>query len=268
MRHILLTSVFLFLTTTAFSQLEVKIGNQIWMKKNLDVDKFRNGDPIPEAKSQEDLEKADSLKQPIWCYVEFDKKFAKKYGKIYNWYAVSDKRGLTPNGWHIPSKTEWNTLIKFAHQKYKDGTGIESISPIIDSILYYPMCSGDYFKSKRGWENIGETTNETDLTGFSALPGGYYKKLVLPFREVGYNSCWWSSSEVFQDSENAWMFQLDEMLRCYNTIENMFESNSSLFYDYENHKLDSDMYNEIYKSSLNEAGSHKSDCYSVRCIKD
>lgn len=75
----------------------VKIGEQIWMTANLDVSHFRNGDSIKEAKSIEDWINAGQNFEPAWCYFNNDPKNS-KYGKLYNLYAVSDPRGIAPNG--------------------------------------------------------------------------------------------------------------------------------------------------------------------------
>ncbi len=81
-----------------------------WSKKNLNVSKFRNGDNIPEAKTNEEWNKAGENKQPAWCYYNNDSLNGAKYGKLYNWYAVNDSRGLAPLGWHIPSDVEWSIV--------------------------------------------------------------------------------------------------------------------------------------------------------------
>ena len=81
----------------------VKIGSQVWATENLNVDRFRNGDPIPQAKTAEEWQNAGNNQQPAWCYYNNDPKNGESYGKLYNWYAVNDRRGLAPQGWHIPS---------------------------------------------------------------------------------------------------------------------------------------------------------------------
>jgi len=116
------------------------------MTKNLDVVTFRNGDTIPEAKSEYDWWKANEDKKPAWCYYENNDVKGAKYGKLYNWYAVNDKRGLAPLGWKFPSQKEWETLIEFVG-------GVENPMKLISG--------NDWL-----FHNI---TNET---GFSALPGG------------------------------------------------------------------------------------------------
>lgn len=154
---------------------EVIIGGQVWMTRNLDVTTFRNGEPIPQASSNEEWEIARRNYQPAWCYYDNDPKNGKKYGKLYNWYAIEDPRGLAPDGWHIPTYEEWTTLSDFLGGWHK---------------------AGEKMKSKIGrapWDG----TNES---GFSALPGGLrrpggtfryggvQKKVISP---SGY---WWSST--------------------------------------------------------------------------
>ena len=92
---------------------EIQIGNQFWTRRNLNVDKFFNGDSIIEAKSIQEWDKAGDNKQPAWCYYENDSGNAALYGKLYNWYAVNDKRGLSPEGWLIPSNSDWLKMIYY-----------------------------------------------------------------------------------------------------------------------------------------------------------
>ena len=75
-----------------------KIGNQIWTLKNLDVATYRNGDVIQQAKNGNDWGIAGVLKIGAWCYYDNDSSNGTTYGKLYNWYAVNDPRGLAPTG--------------------------------------------------------------------------------------------------------------------------------------------------------------------------
>jgi len=100
----------------------VEIGEQEWMLLNLDTDTFANGDLIPEAKTEAEWQKAKADKQAVWCYYENKSKNGEKYGKLYNWYAVNDERGLAPKGWHIPSEKEIKQLLEYlgdANEAYK-----------------------------------------------------------------------------------------------------------------------------------------------------
>jgi uncharacterized protein (TIGR02145 family) len=156
---------------------EVKIGKQIWMTKNLDVSTFRNGDQIPHAKTDEEWEKAGENKQPAWCHYGNDPTNGAKYGKLYNWYAVNDPRGLAPAGWHISSNQEWTVLTDYLRGEDVAGTKI---------------------KSSSGWEENGNGTNGS---GFSGVPGGY-RDYDGTFNSIGVKAAWWSSSESHTDA--AW----------------------------------------------------------------
>lgn len=95
---------------TEVAEGKVKIGEQIWKIHNLNIEEFRNGNTILKTVTDEDWEKANENHQPAWSYYNNKRSNGKKYGKLYNWYAVNDPRGLAPIGWHIPSDTEWTTL--------------------------------------------------------------------------------------------------------------------------------------------------------------
>jgi uncharacterized protein (TIGR02145 family) len=156
---------------------EVTIGKQVWMSENLNVDKFRNGDPIPQAKTNEEWNKAGENNQPAWCYYDNDPANGEKYGKLYNWYAVNDPRGLAPVGYHIPTDLDWTVLTGYLGGERIAGTKI---------------------KSKNEWAEDGNGTNES---GFSGLPGGYRYDFGS-FGNVGEAGGWWSSSEG--STFNAW----------------------------------------------------------------
>ncbi len=94
----------------------VKIGNNIWMTKNLNVDKLNNGEKIYESKNIEDWVKKNNEKKPSFCYYKFNSKDSHKYGKIYNYYALTSD--LAPKGWHVAMKSEWNELMN----KYQNST--------------------------------------------------------------------------------------------------------------------------------------------------
>jgi uncharacterized protein (TIGR02145 family) len=159
----------------------VNIGNQEWMVENLNISQFRNGDSIPQAKTAGEWSLAGVSGQPAWCYYNFDKENGKRYGKLYNWYAVKDPRGLAPIGWHIPSDEEWSVLTDFIGGEYESGSKLKHTDFWVE------------FKGKSG--------NGTNESGFSALPGGIlnYDGTFLTIGELGY---WWSSSEI--NSDYAW----------------------------------------------------------------
>jgi len=160
----------------AYANQSVKIGNNYWMSQNLNVTTFRNGDPIYEAKSNDDWMSAAERKQPAWCFYENLGKNGTKYGRLYNWYAVTDPRGLAPKGWKIPTLNDWDSLFAI-------------IGGIDEAALK--------MKNENGWEANGNGTNET---GFSALPGGYRDQGGV-FYYPGIRGFWWASTE--QNQYNA-----------------------------------------------------------------
>jgi uncharacterized protein (TIGR02145 family) len=177
-----------FIYSAVFSQTaeEVKIGEQIWKIPNLNVKKFRNGEAIPKAVTDKDWKKANENHQPAWCYYNNKRGNGKKYGKLYNWYAVNDPRGLAPVGWHIPSDDEWTTLINSLGGKKE---------------------AGEKMKSDKGWK---DDYNGTNSSGFSGFPGGsrltFDAKKILnvksTFQGEGSSGCWWSSTDL--NTSNAW----------------------------------------------------------------
>lgn len=114
---VVLVSLLLFLFTSfipagQYLPEQVLIGTDTWMTHNLDVAEYRNGDPIPEAKSAADWDGYAQKKTGCWCYYNNDTANRAKHGKLYNWYAVNDVRGLAPRGWRVPAVEDWNNLLK------------------------------------------------------------------------------------------------------------------------------------------------------------
>jgi len=195
-------------TSQTGSNKSVKIGTQTWTTENLNVSTFRNGDPIMEAKTNEEWENAGKNKQPAWCYYENDPKNGAKYGKLYNWYAVNDPRGLAPAGWHVPSDAEWTILETFlgtdAGKKMKSLSGWNSYTS--GGSKTCPNCASwneEYRKKVPCHECkdnrvIGSketiSGNGTNSSGFSGLPGGY-RYFYGNFDDVGDYGDWWSRTE-------------------------------------------------------------------------
>ena len=148
----------------------VKIGNQYWAKNNLNIDHFRNGDVILEARSDEEWEKAGAEGKPAWCYYNNDSSFGSKYGKLYNYYAVRDSRGLAPAGLHIATDEEWTAL--------SNSLGGDDIA-------------GIKLKSASGWAEKG---NGDNASSFTALPGGY-RYFSGAFFNAGQDGSWWTATQ-------------------------------------------------------------------------
>ena len=176
-----LLSLILLLSLTIKAQ-DVKIGTQTWTSKNLDVTKYRNGDAIPQVQDKNAWAK---LKTGAWCYYENKAENGAKYGKLYNWYAVNDPRGLAPKGYHIPSDEEWEILNVYL------GGGSENFGGESEA--------GTKMKSTSGWKNEGNGSNSN---GFAGLPGGF-RDTKGYFGYFGALGNWWSSTEG--DTDLAWL---------------------------------------------------------------
>lgn len=192
-RLILLKEVLLFLLISFYcnylsAQQEiksVKIGRQVWTRENLNVSTFRNGDPIFEAKSDSDWAKAAKEHKPAWCYYNNTPDNGIKYGKLYNWYAINDRRGLAPKGWHIPTYKNLTHLINYLGKKYQ---------------------LGEKMKSTTGWKDNGNGDNSS---GFSAFPGGY-RWAYGAFDAIGKYSYFWLSREYLNKHTNlGWRYSFD-----------------------------------------------------------
>jgi uncharacterized protein (TIGR02145 family) len=159
----------------------ITIGTQVWGSTNLDVTTYRDGTPIPEVT---DPTAWASLTTGAWCYYNNDAANGKRWGKLYNWYAVNDPRGLAPEGWHIPSDAEWTTLTTFL--------GGEDVA-------------GGKMKSELAlWQLPNKAANNE--SGFTGLPGGFrYGKTDIgdgAFEGVQNLGFWWSSTDY--SPADAW----------------------------------------------------------------
>ena len=160
-------------TYNGYSYSSVVLGNgQEWMSENLKTANYRNGDPIPTG-----LDNATWNSTYVGAYAIYNNDNANDviYGKLYNWFAVSDPRHICPTSWHEPTVDEWVTLINYLGGEAVAGDKMKSTGT-----QYWPSPNA-------------EATNES---GFSGLPGGYRPcDLSFPtFYQLGTNCTWWTSS--------------------------------------------------------------------------
>jgi uncharacterized protein (TIGR02145 family) len=176
-----------FTTASAVVLPSVTIGTQVWTNQNLSVARYRNGDIIPQVT---DATQWGNLTTGAWCWYNNDSAtYAATYGRLYNWYAVNDARGLAPQGYHIPSDGEWNKLVKYLDAG-ADTTCVNCNQSTI---------AGGAMKSTTGWN--APNTGATNSSGFAGLPGGYRDDDGAFYYVGGYGD-WWSSTE--DDTTNAW----------------------------------------------------------------
>ncbi|MFH1050753.1 MAG: FISUMP domain-containing protein [bacterium] len=162
--------------------LTVLKNSQVWMEGNLDVSTYRNGDPIPEVS---DPTEWLNLRTGAWCYYDNDPLLGQIYGKLYNWYAINDPRGIAPEGYHIPELFyDWTNLA------YNWGN---------------QDVSGGYLKAISSYwtePNVG-ANNES---GFTALPGGYRTMYGGEFIGLGAHACFWSGGTAYYNGEDTWAY--------------------------------------------------------------
>lgn len=164
----------------------ITIGTQVWMVENLKVTKYNDGTPIPNVTSNTAWA---ALTTGAYCNYNNDAANGSKYGKLYNWYAVNSGK-LAPEGWHIPTKTEWETLVAYVSANLGTSTSISKA-----------------LAAQTDWQvsmlaNVpGNDLSKNNSTGFTALPGGN-QNFNGSFYDGGYEGYWWSSTAY--DTEFSW----------------------------------------------------------------
>jgi len=177
----------------------INIGNATWMVENLKVTHYRNGDSIPNVTDNVEL-----LKQQagIYCNYNNNTNNAVIYGRLYNYYALIDKRGLCPVGWHIPTGPNWKVTENYLR-------GQES---------------GGEMKEIGTTHWVAPNTNATNSSGFSALPGGYREENGR-YKNIGYEADFWSitSGSYWQDMPGCYSLHWDGGLSFYREKVSIFE---------------------------------------------
>lgn len=158
----------------------VAIGTQVWMVENLKTTKYRDGSPIPNV--------TDSTAwllttKGAYCDYNNDTTHSSTYGRLYNWYAVIDTRHIAPEGWHVPTHEEWNTLVQFL------GGG---------------TVAGGKLKEAGTAHWNSPNTGATNDYGFSGLGAG--TRLSI-FSGIGQEGTYWNAS-IWADTKDPWVTSL------------------------------------------------------------
>jgi uncharacterized protein (TIGR02145 family) len=161
----------------------ITIGAQTWMAENLRVTKYRNGEYISHITKNEDWESQTS---GAYCSYENTTEKAKiaTYGRLYNWFAVTDIRNIAPEGWHMPDDTEWDILSDFL--------GGDSIA-------------GGEMKEIGTTHWLSPNTDATNESGFSSIPAGarfHYGS----FTDIGFGGYYWSKTQNSINLACVWIF--------------------------------------------------------------
>jgi uncharacterized protein (TIGR02145 family) len=167
----------------------LKIGNQWWMTENLKVTHYRNGDPIPHVT---DYGEWENFSEGAYCNYDNNLDNVQTYGRLYNWLAVDDNRGLAPEGWRVASDDDWKQLEIFLgmSQAEADSFGLRG--------------TNEGGKLKQTGTTYWEfpNTGATNESGFTALPAGnrYYGGSFL---NMSIYTFFWCSTES-NSMESAW----------------------------------------------------------------
>lgn len=158
----------------------VRIGNQCWLEENLKTTRFKNGNPIQNVTDNTGWSNATG---PVWCNYENSSSNGSTHGKLYNWDAIGNSSGICPDGWHVATREEWQSLIQHSASL---GSG-----------------TAGALKSLNLWDEPNDgATNET---GFNAIPAGL-RESDGTFHDLTHRAIFWTSTQL--GSEEAYCFQM------------------------------------------------------------
>lgn len=162
----------------------ITIGTKTWMAENLRTTRYRNGDSIPEVTGNTAWK---NLKTHAYCNYENTADLDKiaTFGRLYNWFTVSDSRNIAPVGWHIATDAEWTLM--------STSLGGESTA-------------GGKLKESSTFHWKGPNTGASNSSGFTALPSGRREYTDGSFINLGYDGFWWTSSAYNPDY--SWYYYL------------------------------------------------------------
>jgi len=163
----------------------VVIGSQTWMAENLKVTRFRNGDFLPLVTDGSTWE---GLTAAAFCEYNNNAASVATYGRLYNWYAVSDDRNIAPTGWHVPTDAEWQMLVDYLGGWETAGTKMK----------------------EAGFTHwASPNTGATNESGFSALPAGQRRNGTYQHKD----SCayFWTSTQDSYVTAPYWFLAFDNV---------------------------------------------------------
>jgi uncharacterized protein (TIGR02145 family) len=168
-----------------FSYKTIQIGSQTWMAENLRSTKFRNGETIAEVTSNSAWTGLTTAAYSNYENTEDIDQLA-TYGRLYNWFAIADSRGLAPAGWHVPTDREWEQLVN-------ELGGMQS--------------AGGSLKEAGNTHWTAPNTGANNSSGFTALPAGRREYTDGRFINNSFNTFWWTSS--LYNPDYSWYYQIN-----------------------------------------------------------
>jgi len=167
---------------------EIQIGTQTWLTCNLNVDTYRNGDPIYHATDPTDWLNKGAAGIGAWCYFNNDSANGPIYGKLYNWHVANDTAhgGVGPAGYHVPTETEWDTLY----------STLNALSPTGNVGGKMKSACVNHWVAPQFPTNV----DATNQSGFRALGAGFRNVDYAPpsgFGGFGWDETWWEFGSLF-----------------------------------------------------------------------
>ena len=252
---------------------EIIIGNQVWADSNLNVTKFSNGDKIFQATCADEWVRALKNKQPAWCFYNYDENQGLKYGKLYNWYAVYDSRGIAPKGWRIPSSEDFISLVNLV--KIENLTNLKS-EDLWNYEFLYEMREIDQVDIEVHQDG-GKGTN---VLGFNGKPSGRCDDKGI-FNDLNHFTFFWTKTDVIfnslnninQNEQNLDFISIsrekkDEYLLENSNNQEEEKNKQNLVFVFSLQCFTA--YNEIKDQSVEETtflAASKTSGFSIRCIK-
>jgi uncharacterized protein (TIGR02145 family) len=163
----------------------IEIGDQTWMAQNLRSTTFRNGEAIPEVTDDGAWVALTTSAQSAYEHT-MDLDLLATHGRLYNWFAVTDPRNIAPEGWHVPTQQEWETLAAAL------GGANQAGGPLKEAGL-------DHWNAPN--------SEGSNSSGFTALGSGRREYTDGSFINRGFNAFWWTSSPYNPDY--SWYFQVN-----------------------------------------------------------
>ena len=176
------------------------IDNKEWMTENLRVTTYRNGDVIP---ADLDNSSWQNTTTGATAFYNDDNQLLNSYGRLYNWYAVTDSRGICPTGWHVPTEDEWNELTDYLIDTY-DNISISNLGQAMKSCRQVNSPLGGSCNSVEHprWDSH-DVHFGTNISAFNGVPGGE-RGVGGGYSLIGRDAKWWSSTE--SDIEGAGIY--------------------------------------------------------------
>ena len=166
-------------------------GDQVWAVKNAEMITYRDGTPIPQVT---DATEWANLTTGAWCYHDNDP----SNGKLYNWYAIAGihdndentpNKVLAPEGWHVPSDTEWTEL-----ENYLIANGYNYDGTTTENKIGKSLASTSEWNSSTNNGDVGSNQILNNSSGFNAPPKSYRIENG-EFYSQGVHAMFWSSTE-------------------------------------------------------------------------